>query len=583
MLTKFNDAVRQRDEPAVQRFFKLFPLLNEHELGLARYSAYLAVQLGDPSGPQDEPCKETALVQLMRLFEQVAKLLSDAQPQIETFYGPGRLIDCVRTLQAECDLMVKSILARFEADQQLRQLRGSIQRLLKNGGDPNSNLVRLDPLDIDPVLDQMVQIAAKSEHYLSFVLERATRDLDPLDRQTEEFQSRSRQIEQLRRDCELSRLVQELDGDYVLFEQYFLRESASKAIRLDDVEAHSINSSMLGDVFFVVKRCVKRAFAGKSVDVLCAVVNFSLSILDGQFFDTLNERLRYGYPSSSVIATALDLSQAYSVLQTGRYLPNSSEIERNRLLFLISLNNLDVACSYCKSLRSSVQKQVREELPEGENRDQQLKKLDSCLVEFDQLIAKFQASILTGLRQLCGSTLKAKLKAWADAFQAENHVLFEQDIARFESTDGLRVCTQEFLVEIDGVLNGLKASLTVENQQRLVDVLAEELCRRLEQAVRKCNFNKVSVLLNKFECKLNLLLLLIGYFVFKTKKVGRLPDEPRAARRDELRHRRQRLVDSLQVRPSEPDRRPAQHGAAGGAGRDLRLRGRRPTAEHERH
>ncbi len=43
---KFDAAVHSGDVASVERFFKIFPLIGEHESGLSKFSKYLCAQVG---------------------------------------------------------------------------------------------------------------------------------------------------------------------------------------------------------------------------------------------------------------------------------------------------------------------------------------------------------------------------------------------------------------------------------------------------------------------------------------------------------------------------------------------------------
>lgn len=43
---KFDAAVRSGDAASVERFFKTFPLIGEHDPGLTKFSKYLCSQVG---------------------------------------------------------------------------------------------------------------------------------------------------------------------------------------------------------------------------------------------------------------------------------------------------------------------------------------------------------------------------------------------------------------------------------------------------------------------------------------------------------------------------------------------------------
>ena len=58
-------------------------------------------------------------------------------------------------------------------------------------------------------------------------------------------------------NSELARSMQELLGAYLALERYFLEESVNKAIGMDVLDPEQQTSSMIDDVFFIVKKCVR--------------------------------------------------------------------------------------------------------------------------------------------------------------------------------------------------------------------------------------------------------------------------------------------------------------------------------------
>ena len=84
-------------------------------------------------------------------------------------------------------------------------------------------------------------------------------------------------------DSELSRLMQELIGNYIMMEEFFMREMVLKAVNMDIVEEGLPTSSMVDDAFFIVKKCVRRALSSSSVDGVCAMLNHACGIMEQDF------------------------------------------------------------------------------------------------------------------------------------------------------------------------------------------------------------------------------------------------------------------------------------------------------------
>ena len=67
----------------------------------------------------------------------------------------------------------------------------------------------------------------------------------------------------------ISRAVQELLGHYIMLERYFLSESVSKAVAMDTTVEGSLTSSVVDDVFFLVK---------KSIRLFSTISHFSITL-----------------------------------------------------------------------------------------------------------------------------------------------------------------------------------------------------------------------------------------------------------------------------------------------------------------
>ena len=66
------------------------------------------------------------------------------------------------------------------------------------------------------------------------------------------------------------------------------------------MEADQQTTSMLDDVFFIVKKCVKRAVSCGSVDGICAVINHAANLLEADFC-----QVRYGRVTREIYVAVL--------------------------------------------------------------------------------------------------------------------------------------------------------------------------------------------------------------------------------------------------------------------------------------
>lgn len=517
VLTKFDESVKEDDVAMVERFFKLFPFLNQEKVGLRKFSNYLSTKIHDDLGSFMSSSSTTSSTnsstpshpeQLGNLFQVIAKIIDVHQPLVETYYKHGNLLYVMDILQKECDRRAKKILDDFKSKRNFKTTVRFIQKSLKNTSSWSSssaNTVRLDPRDLDTLLTEMIFITSRSETYLKFLRKRAMDDFEVAypDSSSPERTDAMNRLESFIRSCELSCLIQELSGYYVLMEEYFLRESITKAIEMDEeseMSSESVTSNLLDDVFFILKKCVRRATSSGNMDVLCAIINHSITVLETTYADALNERIRYGFPNTLASAAAnLDLSQAYNVLQSGRYLQSSSDLEKTKKLFLTGINNLDASSQCISTLRQNIREEVSRStvLAFANGSDslgkKQSGKLDSCLLDMSPLTSKFQSLLHTGIHQMYLSLLKPRIKSWVEGLTDAENELLEEDIHSIDSTTeaGLRQFTSSFLFDVDQVLKTLQPRLTPSNYNSLIGVFAGECASRMETAIFKCSFNRL--------------------------------------------------------------------------------------------
>ncbi|KAH9407342.1 Golgi transport complex subunit 4 [Tyrophagus putrescentiae] len=514
---RFDEAVADRDLASVERFFKIFPLIGQQEEGLRKYAAYLCAQISEQMAAKKKANAAAAganissggnraaayLEKLSALFETIARTVDVHYPLIETYYGPGNLLPVVLVLQAECDRQSAAIISEFKAEKNFAALSLTISRHLKqmsshggNGGKqqgeqwkyrcftgPGREGDRQAPgghhADIEAAaLNRSVKESGESSSEKSITTANKNNSSS----------SQKQAVDALLRECMLTQLLHDLNSTYVLLEEYYLKESVLKAIQLDTVDLET----MLDDIFFILKKCLKRSISCGSLNVLLALLNHCVTVLETSFYEVTAERLlKVGYPSGSAVAMAasslvdgLGVNAAYTAaLQAGRYLQSSTEVERTRVGFLAALNNLDTAVEYVRLLSDTVTEDVRRS---GILAASQAQLFESCLAEFGAVAGRLRQLTVGGVQALYGALLKAPVKTMVDGFSSTSHILADE-----EAGGGLRPYMANFLLAVSGLLGGaLRRQLAPANFDLLLGVLATEVANRLYKALFKCSFNK---------------------------------------------------------------------------------------------
>lgn len=490
---KFDEAVKSEDLASVERFFKIFPLLGMHTEGLKKFCSYLCTKLQETAQKNLKAAleiksndKRASVIfsdTMTLLFEGIARIVEIHQPIIETYYGPGRLLMTISILQKECDRQVKKIIAEFMKH---RYISKKVQIVNEHVRKPNSE--RANPKDFDLLLGEITIMHSRAELYIRFLKRRVKNDIEISTTNDMQYKDLITEFENIINNSDLAHGMQELLSAYLALERYFLEESVNKALGMDTLDQDQQTSSMVDDVFFIVQKCIRRSMSSWSIDGVCAVVNMACGILEGEFANRLRNRLRQGYP-----AGYLDLTQAYNALlptsiQHGRL--QTSDTELARLTFLAYLNNTDVSIEYVETLCKSLSPEIDATFPNMQSKDRG--KIDSCLSGLKSVMSILRAVTDYGLEQLRISAVKPRVTPWVDAFLSVDHHINEDDLLRYETEEPF---VQTLIMNLEGLLQSFKGSLTTSNYDALIGLLTAEVTARLEKVVLKSTFNRAGGLI----------------------------------------------------------------------------------------
>lgn len=469
---RFEHASLVQDSKSVERYFKIFPLLGMHDTGLEKFVDYLGRVLKGSADKSLKNVSDTSLSSnrasivfadsLTFVFEEVAKAIEAQQPLIETHYGPEYVFKFLSRLQVHCDAFSDDLLQAFLKTRKIKELLKSMR---DDSSDANADQ-RPDSKDVDLLVEETVLILARYDLYSKFVCKRISGGADS--------ESKTGGAKAVLDNSRLCCAVQELMGKYLEMERYYMEQSIAKAMMMDTIEGEEdeLTSSMVDDVFFIVRKCVMRSLRSGSLDVLCAVINNAVNALEADMCSFFAQTLAAGYPGSGYF---------------NRFAP-ADLVDKVRQTFLAALNNTEVAVEYCKSLSQT----FRDEIPAAcrglAGDGNAAAKLDSCLNDFGRVNALLVAANKSGFRQLHVSLVEPKMLAWIEPFYEKNYKMTETEFAQTEADNPF---VQTLVVHVDGAFREFKAKLTPNNYDSLVVAMAAECAVQLEKAVMKTEFNRL--------------------------------------------------------------------------------------------
>ncbi|EFO27603.2 hypothetical protein LOAG_00872 [Loa loa] len=512
---RFDQAVEENDVASIQRFFKLFPLLNEHRKGIERIGSYLCTEIHQfaernykvmlAGGTDDKRISVLYADALTMLFEGIAREIQVYEPLIGSSYGPDKLLSLIEILQKECDKEAERIIDAFIRNRQFDSKTKMIEKITRNS-DKNA-LDKIDALELDVLLSEVTLMHTRTHLYWRYLRRRLNMgnmktdeqqkgvDEDQINDANKRLSEETRAKQECERSNKLDDLVlrsvlgtrmQELLGQYVLMEQFYMTESVAKAMTLDFKEVDSLTSSMLDDVFFIIRKCVRRSLSSSSVDCTCAVLNNGVTVLDANFLKYIFQGVKSGYPGAGWTAEAYQTAQtAYNVIQHGKMVTDSGP-EKLKEIFLTALNNVRASAECTKTLKKGLQEDFEKHLTEVSEVEKG--KLENALSQLDDLVRKFDSSANVGVDKLCAAVFRPKLKPVMELYLSVTHTPSDSEFADFEAEDPFM---SNFIAALDRQLAAFEPLLVPVNYQELLVAVCAEVSMQFERVIMKSVYNRL--------------------------------------------------------------------------------------------
>ncbi|RDD41207.1 Conserved oligomeric Golgi complex subunit 4 [Trichoplax sp. H2] len=485
---KFDTAVSSNNTVEVERFLKIFPLLGMKEKGKRKISQYLKSQISDnykqhieglaSTVTNDQREKMIYADMLMKLYELIAKIIEKYQPLVETYYGLGNMIPIIQAIQRECDNRASMILKAFENNRKFNLTVLSIKRSSKSVPDrvsknPNE---RFDVREFDVVLNEVAAMSQRSELYFSFIRKylQSAAELDGVE-------SRDADISLIIRDCELSHKMQDLIGNYIALENFYMQEITTKAVGLSqsyDNITGPVTSNYVDDIFFIIKKSIRRSLSTASTDGIGAMLNNAATLLTNFFNGILSGKIK----SSFIAGSSIDLT---GMLQ-GKLQPALTETIKVKNSYLVTLNDAEVTSENVIKLCKDLEVDFRTFLDKLD--DNSRHKIQSCLNDLRDTSDVFKAIVNNGSTQLCVSVIMPKIKVHIDGFTSVSHDITEETFNNYELNDPF---VQNLISCISQDIQNYKEHLSTANFDLLISLLTNEITTELENAIFRSTFNRL--------------------------------------------------------------------------------------------
>lgn len=477
-----------------------------YDEGITKFTGYVCTKLSSKAEKEIRQSMEIAKAEkrtqvayadtFTNILENILRVIEGNQPLLESYYGYGHLFKMVKILQIECDDEARKMVQEFYKSRQINRKINQINDYIRNQTTAStstmghlrnkSSMDKLNAKNIDSLIAELTIMHSRAELYVRFIRRRITNDIEKCfanEEMTEEEKKTALDaLDTMIKKSQLNTQMQEILSTYLLFERYFMEESVIKAIHLDVYEPGQLCSSMVDDVFFIVRKCIRRSIGTQSIDGICAVINNGGACIEQEFITALKNCLKSGYSSGYI-----DLTQAYNVLQNsiqhGKIQTNDSE--NARIKFIVTLNNADKSTEYIETLYQNIREEIDVAFPSLNEHKKEM--IESCLSGLKSVASSLKAVVESGIQQLRNSAIKPRINPWIDRFTSYSHKLSDEELSVYEAGETF---IQLLIVQLDDLMGSFKKVMSEKNYDIFIMILASDVTSQFEKVIKKSEFNR---------------------------------------------------------------------------------------------
>lgn len=153
-----------------------------------------------------------------------------------------------------------------------------------------------DPRQLDANLHELALISQRASLFYSFIHDRANDELERSET-TQGKENNKRQENGLSSSSGLAKRVKGLlNSSYLVMDEYLLKRNVDKAMRMDQsVAADGEISTCVDDVFFILKKVIRRCITTSEPDVMAATVGTILKVLDAGYLQVFQQKMAVAF------------------------------------------------------------------------------------------------------------------------------------------------------------------------------------------------------------------------------------------------------------------------------------------------
>lgn len=361
-------------------------------------------------------------------------------------------LEAVHAIHAECDVRGTRILHRFVDEKSLSKVCSQINS--RTEGSSVDNTI-IDSRKIEPLLTELLVLCNRGEEYIKYVLVSMADAAAP--------NTLSPSLETSVRGGALSSSLRELLSYYISLEEYYLEESVSKAIEIDEAVPGSLTSSMVDDSFYILLSSGKRALSTARAPSAVAILNQINTVLSTTYRTSLVHKLQGTPARLAACAPSAENPQ-----------PSTEAMS-----YAMAINDVDLSSVYSSKLRNQLESVSSQIFSSPHDMD----RIRLVLADLNKTAADVQKLADQASEQLTTS-LMSRLRPLLDAFVSSSYELLGDDgIDESWSTN--------VLIAFDTAFTWLQQVLSPSLFDKVMESSTDKIVSRMEAAVAQKQFTQL--------------------------------------------------------------------------------------------
>lgn len=455
------EAVTQGDHDKVAMYCQMYGPLKLQEEGirmLVEYASGLIQKRAQEDydalvdGFSLTGAKVTYVDALSNVLRDVAQSVDQYVENMRDSFGPEYALEGVHALHEQSDVRGTRVLKRYIEENGLSKMCAQFNNRTDSSLEKDDHM---DARNIEPVLMELLVMCTRGEEYIQFILRAMADAASP--------NTLSPSIETSVRGGPFGSCMRDILSYYISLEEYYIEESVSKAIQIDEAVPGSLTSSMVDDSFYVLLSSGKRALSIGRAPSAVSILNQINNVIATLYRSSLVKKLQ-GCPS-----------RLASCAPSGPDEMHDSAAET----YALSINDVDLSATYVEKLKSQLEQVAHVAFASSTHDEDRIRLVLADLSKTASDIRRLADQVAEQVT----TSLMLRLRPILDSFVGSSYEISDDvEISDEWSISLVQMFGQTFC--------WLQAILAPEMYRKVIDIAVDKIVARMEACVAQKQFSQ---------------------------------------------------------------------------------------------